>query len=62
MAHQSELKTSTTAPRAGAFSFGTWIRLHGVDIITMALMGAVGLGVYYARQFYPFLSLIRIED
>lgn len=30
------------------FSFGTWIRLHGVDIITMAIFGAIGLGVYFA--------------
>lgn len=30
------------------FRFGIWLRLHGVDIITMAVMGAVGLGVYFA--------------
>jgi hypothetical protein len=30
------------------FRLGTWLRLHGVDLITMALMGAVGLGVYEA--------------
>jgi hypothetical protein len=29
-----------------AFHFGRWIRLHGVDLITMALMGALGLGIY----------------
>ncbi|KAF7295248.1 RhoA GTPase effector DIA/Diaphanous [Mycena indigotica] len=30
------------------FRFGSWIRLHGVDLITMALMGALGLGIYEA--------------
>ncbi|KAJ7581014.1 phosphatidic acid phosphatase type 2/haloperoxidase [Mycena floridula] len=33
---------------ARSFKFGTWLRLHGVDLITMALMGAVGLGIYEA--------------
>lgn len=32
------------------FSLGLWLRLHGVDLITMALMGAVGLGIYEARK------------
>ncbi|KAK0197356.1 acid phosphatase/Vanadium-dependent haloperoxidase [Armillaria mellea] len=27
---------------------GMWLRLHGEDIITMALMGALGLGIYEA--------------
>ena len=31
-----------------AFKFGTWLRLHGVDLITMAVMGAIGWGVYFA--------------
>ncbi|KAL5511450.1 hypothetical protein ACEPAH_4666 [Sanghuangporus vaninii] len=31
-----------------SFSLGLWLRLHGVDLITMALMGAVGLGIYEA--------------
>ncbi|KAF5330479.1 hypothetical protein D9619_005984 [Psilocybe cf. subviscida] len=30
------------------FRFGAWLRLHGFDLITMALMGAIGLGVYFA--------------
>ncbi|KAF9484873.1 prenyl diphosphate phosphatase [Pholiota conissans] len=30
------------------FRAGAWIRLHGFDIITMALMGALGLGIYFA--------------
>ena len=33
------------APR---FRFLPWIRLHGLDLITMALMGALGLGIYWA--------------
>lgn len=32
------------------FVFTKWLRLHLVDLITMTLMGAVGLGVYYARE------------
>ncbi|KAF8758393.1 Acid phosphatase Vanadium-dependent haloperoxidase [Rhizoctonia solani] len=32
-----------------AFSFGRWLRLYGVDLITMAAMGAIGLGVYWAK-------------
>ncbi|ESK88402.1 lipid phosphate phosphatase 1 [Moniliophthora roreri MCA 2997] len=31
-----------------SFHFGVWLRLHGVDLITMALMGALGLGIYMA--------------
>jgi len=30
------------------FVFTKWLRLHLVDLITMAVMGAIGLGVYYA--------------
>lgn len=30
------------------FRLGVWLRLHGVDLITMAAMGAIGLGVYEA--------------
>lgn len=30
------------------FSARLWLRLHGVDLITMALMGALGLGIYEA--------------
>lgn len=41
---------------AAPFRLGAWIRLHGVDLITMALMGALGLGIYEARKF-PVLSL-----
>ncbi|KAF8968400.1 acid phosphatase/Vanadium-dependent haloperoxidase [Flammula alnicola] len=30
------------------FRAGAWLRLHGFDILTMAVMGAIGLGVYFA--------------
>ncbi|KAF5376542.1 hypothetical protein D9757_008263 [Collybiopsis confluens] len=30
------------------FHLAVWLRLHGVDLITMALMGALGLGIYEA--------------
>ncbi|PPQ68501.1 hypothetical protein CVT26_003440 [Gymnopilus dilepis] len=30
------------------FRLSAWLRLHGVDLITMALMGALGLGIYFA--------------
>ena len=33
-----------------SFVFTKWLRLHLVDLITMAALGAVGLGVYYARE------------
>ena len=39
------------------FRFGSWLRLHGVDIITMALMGALGLGIYEAGSFLNFTEL-----
>lgn len=32
------------------FRLALWLRLHGVDLITMALMGALGLGVYFACE------------
>ncbi|KAF9264916.1 acid phosphatase/Vanadium-dependent haloperoxidase [Marasmius fiardii PR-910] len=37
-----------TVERPSKFRFGVWLRLHGVDLITMALMGALGLGIYEA--------------
>jgi len=43
--------TSQPQPRRGfatGFSLVRWLRLHAVDLITMAAMGAVGLGVYEA--------------
>jgi len=30
------------------FRLALWFRLHGIDLLTMALMGAIGLGVYFA--------------
>lgn len=30
-------------------SFGSWIKATALDIVTMAAMGAVGLGVYFAK-------------
>lgn len=41
----------TNMNRSTPFRLGSWIRLHGVDLITMALMGAVGLGIYEARKY-----------
>ena len=58
-AHKQEAAAAPTANGARGtgprFAFGHWIRLHGVDIITLALMGALGLGIYEARKFMPCL-------
>jgi membrane-associated phospholipid phosphatase len=39
---------------------GLWLRLHGPDLITMALMGALGLGIYEAdpapRRSFPVFN------
>jgi hypothetical protein len=32
------------------FVLTKWLRLHLMDLITMALMGAISLGVYRARK------------
>ncbi|KAJ6513847.1 phosphatidic acid phosphatase type 2/haloperoxidase [Mycena vitilis] len=45
MAHEKHTQPAAAAPR---FRFGAWLRLHGADLITMALMGALGLGIYKA--------------
>jgi len=37
---------------AQGFVLTKWLRLHLVDLITMAAMGAIGLGVYYARNWF----------
>ena len=46
--------TNGTPPGQGGptqgFVLSKWLRLHLVDLITMAAMGAVGLGVYRARK------------
>jgi len=44
------------------FRFGSWLRLHGVDIITMALLGAIALGVYFAGKLVFFLFLLSCSD
>jgi diacylglycerol diphosphate phosphatase/phosphatidate phosphatase len=36
-------------PYGQKFSFVQWARLHIIDLVTMAAMGAVGLGVYEAH-------------
>jgi hypothetical protein len=41
------------------FLFGLWIRLYGVDLVTMALMGALGLSIYKARTSRHFLILFH---
>lgn len=42
------------------FVFTKWVRLHLVDLITMGVIGAVGLGVYYARKLVlPQCTWIR---
>lgn len=38
-------------PQDTRFRFGTWFRLHIIDILTLAAMGALGLGVYFAGAF-----------
>lgn len=45
----------TVPGRGGASGFvlTKWLRLHLVDLVTMALMGAIGLGVYYVRKLVP---------
>lgn len=43
-----------TSPSQGGVGRGfvltKWLRLHIVDLVTMAIMGAIGLGVYRARK------------
>lgn len=45
------------------FSFARWVRLHIIDLLTMAAMGAVGLGVYEAdpapSRSFPVLSVVQ---
>ncbi|KAI5454401.1 hypothetical protein NCC49_004454 [Naganishia albida] len=36
-------------PYGHSFKFGSWLKLHILDLITMAAMGAIGLGVYEAN-------------
>lgn len=58
--HSEKLTDSPTAsgrqrPGRAHFSFMAWIRLHALDLITMACMGAIGLGVYRARKCQPLI-------
>lgn len=62
-----------TSPGRGGvvqgFSFTKWLRLHLADLITMAIMGAIGLGVYFAPPapnrsfpiFHPDGSIVYPE-
>ena len=47
---RSDKTPGNTPPTRPSFSFGLWLRLHGPDLVTMALMGALGLGIYEARE------------
>ncbi|RXW22244.1 hypothetical protein EST38_g3618 [Candolleomyces aberdarensis] len=41
-------RSNANPPGDTRFRFGTWFRLHIIDILTLAAMGAIGLGVYFA--------------
>ncbi|TFK25294.1 prenyl diphosphate phosphatase [Coprinopsis marcescibilis] len=41
-------KSRAHRPAGPRFRFGSWLRLHGFDILTMAAMGAVALGLHFA--------------
>lgn len=52
--------SSASVPAAPAFSVTKWIRLFAPDLIMMALMGALGLGIYEAcERGLPKLLLSR---
>ncbi|KAH6919053.1 prenyl diphosphate phosphatase [Coprinopsis sp. MPI-PUGE-AT-0042] len=61
-------KTGTRHHLGGQkFRLGSWLRLHGVDIITMACLGAIALGIYQAgpapsRSFAVFNTDGSIMD
>jgi len=48
----------------GMPSFGQWLKATGLDILTMAIMGAIGLGVYFAdpapSRSFPVYSNTQI--
>ncbi|KAF2006897.1 PAP2-domain-containing protein [Amniculicola lignicola CBS 123094] len=48
--HHREPKTSSRGPHAwnSRPTFGQWIKATALDIVSMAVMGAIGLGVYMA--------------
>lgn len=45
-------------------TFGQWIKATALDIITMAIMGAIGLGVYMAdpapSRSFPGMTYIQV--
>lgn len=45
------------------FRFGSWFRLHIIDILTLAAMGAIAMGVHYAapapHRSFPVYNLDR---
>lgn len=55
-------KSSARRSNGPGFRFGTWLRLHGVDIITMLLAGVAGLGIYFAPPAYSRYFPIRFQD
>lgn len=44
-------------------TFGAWIKATALDIVTMAVMGAIGLGVYFAdpapSRSFPGESVVK---
>ncbi|RXK36888.1 hypothetical protein M231_05862 [Tremella mesenterica] len=52
---------ANASPRPHSFSASRWIRLYAVDLLTMAAMGAIGLGVYEAdpapSRSFPIYNL-----
>ncbi|KAG6865862.1 hypothetical protein C0991_010943 [Blastosporella zonata] len=44
----SGMKHRRKSTESAPFSLLVWLRLHGFDLITMALMGALGIGIYEA--------------
>jgi len=55
------LKAGQDGYNVGRMGVWTWFRLYGADIITMAAMGALGLGIYEAdpapRRSFPVYNL-----
>ncbi|KAI5454400.1 hypothetical protein NCC49_004453 [Naganishia albida] len=49
-----------SGPYGHKFKFGTWLKLNLLDLITMAAMGAIALGVYFAgpapTRSFPILN------
>jgi hypothetical protein len=44
------------------FHLGTWLRLNGVDLVTMALMGALGLGICMLPRADVLISLLITRE